>query len=305
MNKLETAIHGFNKFQQRRRLLGFVVAVIKKYGEDEAGYKAALLTYYGFLSLFPLLLVLTTLTDNIVGSHSQFGDTITRGITSYFPLLGSQLSSHVHGLHSSGPALVAGILFTLYGTRGIADVFRNGVQKVWLIPRSQWVGFPKSILKSLGLIIIGGTGFLAASIISGFAASAGQGLGFRLLSLAINLFILFWLFVFLLNFSLPRHVTARETLAGAATASIGLVILQILGTYLLAREIKGLDALYSYFAIALGLLFWIYLQAQLMYYAIEISVVSSQKLYPRSLFADHPTAVDNHLKTLRSKEYQS
>jgi YihY family inner membrane protein len=301
MNKLQKFANRFNVFQQRRRLLGFVVAVIKKYNEDEAGYKAALLTYYGFLSLFPLLLLLTTVTNNLVGSHSSLGRTMIKGITSYFPLLGNQLSSHVQGLHTSGLALVAGILFTLYGTRGVADVFRHGVQNLWLVPKSQQIGFPKSVLKSLGLIIIGGSGFLAASILSGFAASAGHGLEFRILSLAINLFILFWLFLFLLNFSLPRHVTARETLPGAATAAIGLVGLQLLGTYVLARELKSLDALYSYFAIALGLLFWIYLQAQLLYYAIEISVVSSKRLYPRSLSAEHATTADDHLAALRSK----
>jgi membrane protein len=301
MNKLQTIAQRFNLFQQRHRLLGFIVAVIKKYGEDEAGYKAALLTYYGFLSLFPLLLLLTTLTDNLVGSNSHLGHTIIRGITSYFPLLGNQLSSHVQGLHTSGLALVTGILFTLYGTRGVADVFRNGVQHLWLIPKSEQIGFPKSLFKSLGLIIIGGLGFIAASVISGFAAAAGQGLDFRILSLALNLFMLFWLFLFLLNFSLPRHVTARQTLPGAATAAVGLVLLQTLGTYLLSHELKSLDALYSYFAIALGLLFWIYLQAQVLYYAIEISVVSSKRLYPRSLSAEDPTHADSHLATLRSK----
>ena len=305
MNKLEQIIKHFDQTQQRHKASGFTVAVIKKYGEDEAGQRAALLTYYGFLSLFPLLLLLTTLTNDLVGRNSHVGVTVIRSITDYFPLLGSQLSSHVSGLHKNGLALAAGIIFTLYGTRGVADAFRHGVQHIWLIPKNKQDKFPESLMKSLALIIIGGLGFIAASIISGFAASAGHGLGFRVLSVIINLFILFWLFEFLLNFSLPKHVTVKETRAGAATAAIGLVLLQTLGTYLLAKELKSLDALYSYFALALGILFWIYLQAQILYYAAEIAVVSSHRLYPRSLTPHHPTAADERLavySVLQAKE---
>ena len=43
--------------QQRHGVLGFPYAVVKKYGDDAGGRQAALITYYGFLSIFPLLLV--------------------------------------------------------------------------------------------------------------------------------------------------------------------------------------------------------------------------------------------------------
>ena len=263
--------------------MGFSFAVVKKYGDDEAGRHAALLTYYSFLSLFPLLLVLTTLTERIVGHDAHLQARVISGITSYFPLLGNQLSAHVHGLHKSGLALILGILFTLYGTRGVADAFTRGVRHIWGVPKEQHDAFPKSAAKNLALIVIGGAGFILASISAGLAAAAGHGLGFRTLSIAINLFILFWLFTFLINFSLPRHVRLKETRVGAAAAAIGLVILQLLGNIVLKHQLKNLDALYSTFAVALGLLFWLYLQTQVLYYAIEVAVVSSQKLWPRSL----------------------
>jgi len=136
---------------------------------------------------------------------------------------------------------------------------------------------------------------MLASLISGFAAAAGHGLVFRLLSLAINIFILFWLFLFLLQVSLPQHVTIKETRAGAASAAVGLVVLQVAGGYLLTKELRTLDALYSYFAIALGLLFWIYLQAQTVYYAIEITSVKSGRLWPRGIDGNNPTAADKEI----------
>ena len=49
-----------DRFQQRHPVLGFPIAVIYKFVEDQGPYLAALITYYGFLSLFPLLLLLAS-----------------------------------------------------------------------------------------------------------------------------------------------------------------------------------------------------------------------------------------------------
>jgi uncharacterized BrkB/YihY/UPF0761 family membrane protein len=281
-----------NNFQKKHTFFAFLVAVIKKYSDDQAGRQAALLTYYAFLSLFPLLLVLTTLTNNLVGRNPDLNHTIITGLTNYFPLLGSQLASHVHGLDSGGSVVVIGILFTLYGTRGVADVFRSGMQEVWGIPKSERVGFPKSTYNSFQLIVVGGTGFILTSIIAGYASSTGRGVGFKVLSILINVILLFTLYIYLMNHCLPKRVTIKKIWLGAIIAAIGLVILQLVGGLILSRELKKLDVLYSYFAVALGLLFWLYLQCQVLYYAVEIAVVKNKKLWPRSLNSSSPTIAD-------------
>ena len=48
-------------FQQRHRWAGFPLAVVYKFAEDQGPYLAALITYYGFLALFPLLLLLASI----------------------------------------------------------------------------------------------------------------------------------------------------------------------------------------------------------------------------------------------------
>lgn len=292
MNPIPKILAKIDSFQRKHGFFGFSYAVIKKYGDDEAGYQAALLTYYGFLSLFPLLLVLTTVITILAGRHAHLRDTIIRGTTDYFPTLGNQLSQHVGTLHKSGLALIIGVLFTLYGTRGIADAFRHGVNHLWRVPKVDRSGFPKSAIRSLAIVIIGGVGFVLAAVIAGYAATAGHGLGFLVLSVGINLVILFWVFLFLIKVSLPIHISFREVEAGAAAAAIGLVILQSLGTHLLARQLKNLNALYSNFALVLGLLFWIYLQSQMVYYAVEIATVKAQGLWPRSLTGKDLTEAD-------------
>ncbi len=292
MNFIQNFIHILDRFQQRYRLTAFVYAVIKKYGEDQAGYQSALLTYYGFLSLFPLLLILTTLTGIISHSHPALQTTIIHSVSSYFPTIGSQLSSHVTGIHKNGIALVVGILFTFYGARGVADAFRNGVNHLWRVPRTERDGFPKSLLKSLTIIAGGGSGLIVASIFSGLAVGADHGILIKLLWLAVNIAILFLLFCWLLNLSLPQHITLKDVRSAALTAAIGLVTLQFFGTLLIARELKSLDAVYSTFATALGLLFWLYLQAQVLFYSVEVAAVHTKGLWPRSLTNDPLTPAD-------------
>ena len=301
MKILKNILSQLDKFQQRHRFTAFSHAVVKKYGEDNVGNQAALLTYYGFLSLFPLLMVLTTVLNNVLGNNSQLRERAIDGLTDYFPLLGDQLSTHVQSLGGSGFALVIGILFALYGARGVAEAFRKGVQHVWQIPESQRDKFPKSTLKSLTMLVVGGGSFILASLLAGWAASqGGHGLVIRGISVLLNVLILFLLFNFLINISLPRHLPLKQTKTGAIVAAIGLVLLQTLGGYILTRELRNLDALYSYFALALGLLFWIYLQAQIVCYAMVTAYVSSRKLWPRSL-GPHKTGVDKQLAAARKK----
>lgn len=295
-SRIKKFVHALDTVQQRHAVLGFPYAVFRKYNDDQAGNQAAFLTYYAFLSLFPLLLILTTVVSLLSAHHSVLQQDVVTSVTNYFPVLGGQLSTHVHTLHKSGLALLTGILFALYGARGVANVFREGVHQVWLGTPAKSDNYPKSVVRSIALILVGGAGFILASVVAGYAAAVGHGFGFRVLSIAVNFVILFVLFSFLLNMSLPSHVSFKETRVGAAVAAIGLVILQGFGSYLLTRELKNLDALYSTFAIALGLLFWIYLQAQVLYYAIEIATVHSRKLWPRAIDSARPTAADQKIK---------
>src|SRR6195952_475464 len=143
MNIIDKQITKLDKFQRRHRYLAFSYAVIKKYGDDEAGYQAALLTYYGFLSLFPLLLVLTTVVALVAKDDLHLQKTIVDGVTNYIPVLGDQLTGHIQTIHKNGVALLIGLVLTVYGARGVAMAFRHGLDHVWHVPRYKRDGFPK------------------------------------------------------------------------------------------------------------------------------------------------------------------
>jgi YihY family inner membrane protein len=304
MNIIQTYIAKADVVQRERNFLGFPYAVVKKYGEDNAGYQAALLTYYGFLSLFPLLLVLTTIAHIVSGNNPDMQRMIIDSVTKYFPAFGNQLAGSKQTIGGNGPALIFGTLFALYGARGVADAFRHGVYQIWQIPLTQRTGFPKSILKSIGILGVTGLGLIIGSVSAGYASSAGRGFGIAVVTAVINIVVLFVLFQIILKISLPSRVSLMDTRSAALVAALGLVLLQTAGSFVLTSQLRHLDALYANFALALGLLFYLYLQAQVVYYALVIAAVKSQRLWPRSIDAANLTAADRLSYTRRAAQEQ-
>lgn len=303
MNPLQKLLAKIDAFQRRHKVPGFIYAVIKKYGDDQASYQAALLTYYSFLSIFPLLMILTTVLTLFLQNNTELQATILGAVTDYFPVLGDQLSANVGQLGGSGLALFFGIALTLYGARGAADAFRNGVNHIWRVPLADRTGFPKAVGESLAILLIAGAGLVFASLSATIAGSAPLGPLSAVASLAVYLFILFGLFSLVLKITIPEKLPLRTFRAGAATAAVGIFALQVAGVTILSNQLSRLDALYSYFAVSLGLLFWLYLQAQVIYYAIEITSVRANRLYPRSMRDEDLTEADRRaLSSQATKE---
>jgi hypothetical protein len=71
--------------------------------------------------------------------------------------------------------------------------------------------------------------------------------------------------------------------------------LQAVGGYLVGHYLRHTSQVYGVFAIVLGLLFWLYLGAQLTLYAAEVNVVAARRLWPRSVLQP-PLAADQHTR---------
>src|SRR3989442_3966100 len=97
----------FDGYQQRHAWLGFPLAVRQKYTEDQGGYLAATISYYAFFSIFPLLLVFTTVLGYVLGGHGHLYKSLVDSALGQFPVIGRQL--HTHSLQGNGLALGLGI----------------------------------------------------------------------------------------------------------------------------------------------------------------------------------------------------
>jgi YihY family inner membrane protein len=280
---LQSSITRFDRYQRHHKRTGLAYAVIKKYNDDQTGRWAALFTYYGFLAIFPLLLVLTTALKLFIHNNARLSNQVIHGAITYFPIVGHELQQDIHGISKTGLALVIGLLLSLFGARGVADVLRNSLDHIWQVPRNKRSGFLSSIGRSLGIIVIGGIGLLVAPLAADYTLVFGHSFFFRIFSIIVTLVVLFWVLVFVMKMSLSIHMPFRHIWVGAAIAAVALEILQILGGYIVAQQLRNLNSLYGTFAIVLGLLYWIYIQAQVLFYIFEFDSVRVLKLWPRSI----------------------
>ena len=284
-------------FQQRHHAAGFPLAVIYKFTDDQGGFLAALVAYYGFLSLFPLLLLLVTVLGFVLGGDPQAQQQVLTSTLSQFPIIGDQIRQNVGGLHGSGAGLVVGILGSLYGGIGVAQAAQNAMNVLWSVPRNSRPNPVKGRLRSLVAVLVLGSGFVLTTVLSGLFAGGGAfgaELGHAARAVAIVVAVLgnAWLFVLAFRY-LPAHrIPVRHVVPGALTAAVVWQALQAVGTYYVSTSLKHASQVYGLFGLVLGLLGWLYLAALLTVLCAEINVVRSRRLWPRALLTPFTDAVD-------------
>jgi YihY family inner membrane protein len=284
MDRLRRLLEAVDNFQQRHRWLAFPFAVVKKFGDDQAGRHAALLAYYGFFSLFPLLLVAVTILGFILQGRSDLADRIVDSAAAQFPIIGTSIAKTVEGSHlrGSGLALVVGTAFALWGGLGVADAAQQAMNSIWNVPRRRYPNFALRRLRGLLWLVVLGGGLLAASLAAGFANAAGSalsGVAGVVASAVVNTLL------FLVGFRVltVRNVPLRSLLPGAVVAALAWALLQLLGGWYVHRQLAHATNTYGTFALVIGLLSWLYLAATVTLYAAELNAVRVRKLWPRSL----------------------
>src|SRR5262245_4804336 len=84
-----------DRLQRRRPVLGFPLAVFKRYGEDHGGWLGSLISYYGFFSLYPLLVVFATVATWVLKDRPETLQRVLQALWSRVPFATSTLSAEV------------------------------------------------------------------------------------------------------------------------------------------------------------------------------------------------------------------
>lgn len=290
-----------DRYQRTHRWVGLPVAVVYKFVDDQGGYLAALITYYGFLSIFPLLLILVTVLGFVLSGNPALQQQMLHTVLGEFPLVGEQLAGSIHTLHGSVPALVIGILVSGYGALRVAHAGQYALNQVWAIPRWAWPNQVRAYGRALLLVTGLGVALLATAALSGlttaqhaFGGLFGVALDVAIRVVATLLAVAINAGVFVLAFRVltAHQIPLRDLRDGAIAAGIAWQVLLEVGTYYVARELSGLNAAYGIFSVVLGLLAWIYLGAFLVVVAAELNVVRANRLWPRSLLVRFTETTD-------------
>jgi YihY family inner membrane protein len=274
----------FDRFQQRHRALSFALAVRQKYAEDQGGLLSASIAFYAFLSLFPLLLVLTSVLGFVIRAYPGLRRSIVDSALAQFPIIGHEL--HAGALHGSALALGLGIAGSLWAGLGGILAAENAMSQIWGTPFARRPDPVRARVRGVGVLVVLGGAILATTIVGGVATFGAQlGIGWEiasiLLSTALNV-PLVWLGLKLLT---AGDVSWRDLRGGAICTAVLYELLQLLGGFYVGHVVRSASNTYGTFALVVGLLSWLYLAAQVLLLGAEINVVAARRLWPRSFSA--------------------
>jgi membrane protein len=286
LGEIMSTIGRVDRYQREHTWLGFGVAVAYKFADDRGAYLAALVSYYAFVSLFPLLLLFFSALGFFLQGHETVRDELAHSAVASFPVIGPQLQHSIGGFRGSGPALIVGILGTLYGALGAMQAAQAGFNQIYGIPRHKQPNPLKSRLRSFALVLLLGGSVLLTTGISALVAIANSAvlgdwlrvLGY-LLSFAINAALLIAAYQLLT----ARELHIRNVITGGLITAAAWEALQTQGSRYMSHELSRSSVLYGTFGVVLATIAWIYLQALVLMLSAEINVVLHYRLWPRSL----------------------
>jgi membrane protein len=270
--------------QQRSPVLALAFATCKKFSDDQASYLAGLIAYFGFASIFPLLLVFISVLELLVRHDAGLRHRLLDSALSQYPGVSKELTN-LPGLRATGFALVVGLFLALYGARRIVLAIQSAMNTAWGVPRYRRPKVPYSLLRGLGLLAVIGPGLIATVTLSGLAGGEIGHLGSiwsRCAVVGASLVLNFGLFWLGFRIATAKDVPTRDLRLSAILAAIAFEVLQLVGGYFITHQLETNSA-YGAFGIVLGLLAWLYLQAQLTLFLVELSVVRARHLWPRTL----------------------
>lgn len=292
--------------QQRRRLLALPVAVVYKFVDDQGVFLAALITYYGFLSLFPLLLLLTSALGFLLQTQPELQERLVDTAISQFPVIGAQTTSP-EGLQGSVIIVIAGALIAVYGASRVAIATQHMMNVCWAVPRHKRPNPIVARLRSAALISIAVVGLVGSTVLSALSSSAaayGVDIGglTSVVLFAASLVMICALFALGMRTATAKVLSWREVLPGAVIAAIGWQAMQSFGATYVGQVVNSTNDTYGVFAVVLGLMAWLYIVAVVVVLAVETNVVLLKGLYPRALLA--PFTEDTELTQADEQSFE-
>ncbi len=226
-----------------------------------SGRNASVLAFFGFVSIFPLLLAATTILGFVLQDNEELQQRIIDGALADIPVLGQQLQNDPTSLNGSVWALVIGLAGALWGATKAFAALQAALDDVWEVEVDHRASLPAQRAKALlGILIIGGAQIASIALATLVNAAGLPNAGRVVLTLAnvaVNIGVLGLMYRFLTAAS----PTWRDVWPGAVTAGVLYTLLQYFGTDITRRIIENSSDTYGQFALVLGLITWLSLLA--------------------------------------------
>jgi len=292
-----------DRLQRRHGVLGFPYAVVKKYGDDAGGREAALITYYGFLSLFPLLLLGVAVLSRVLASQPDLRE---RLITAVVPqALRSTVEHALATLPTSTIPFIAGLIGLLFSGTGVVFSVYQTLNHVAAVPhrlRAPFVSRYVRVFTMLATLLLGGLAIGALTVVA--TALPGQPGVQRAAAVLGSVLIAFAVLLLSARLLLVRPAPFWAIWPGALLGAAVVTVVLNVGAPLLARLVTKAGPVYGSFATVAGLFALLYLVGQALVYSAEVAAVRYARLWPRAVDLSRPTEADARALALLAREQE-
>ena len=289
--------------QRKHGVLGFPYAVVKKYGDDEGGRQAALITYYGFLSIFPLLLLGVAVLSRVLTGHPDLRQRLTAEIVP--PALRPTIEHSLATLPTSAIPFVVGLAGLLLSGTGVVFSAYQTLNHVAVVPYRFRAGFVSRYVRVfavLAMLLLGAAAVGGLTVVA-TALSRQPGVE-RVAAVLGSALVVFAVVLFGAKVLLARPAPVRALWPGAIFGAAAVTVVLNAGAPLLARLVAKAGPVYGSFATVAGMFALLYLVGQALVYAAEVAAVRYARLWPRALDPNHPTAADARALALLAREQE-
>jgi membrane protein len=282
-------------WQRKHRILGIPIGIVYKFFDDQGGYLAAVISYYAFVAIFPILLIASSVLGFVLQGHPQLQQDILNSALAQFPIVGDQLG-RPEGLRGSTSAVVVGALAALYGIVGLGQAAQNAVNVAWAIPRNSRLNPVVSRLRGLVWMVLAGLALVLVAVLSSLGSNLDV-LGLDLggagwLVVAATVVLTSAVLAVMLQLSTPRKERFVELLPGAVLIAVLWQLLQVVGGVYVEHVIARASQMNAVFAVVLGLMALLYAGTVIAMIGLEVNVVLAKRLYPRALLTPFTDAVE-------------
>ena len=222
---IDRGLDRVDQVQRRHGVLGFPHAVFKRYGEDNGSWLGALISYYGFFALFPMLVVFVTVATWALGSRPDLLHTVLQAIWSRVPFAGSALQQNVEQevqkLEGNLWVAIASLLVILWGGLGVARVVQDGVNTVWGVARYRRPGFVPKIARSAAILGLLGLGLVASGVVAGLTVTVEFPVAGLVLAAIVTVGLTSAITVIEYHLTIAVPVSHAEVVPGAIMMGLG------------------------------------------------------------------------------------
>jgi membrane protein len=257
--------------RDRWPLVDIVVGTLDGYRRHRTNRNAAVVAYFGFISVFPLFIVFTTVLGILLRNRPEWQESIVDSALANLPFIGQQLSTDPASLGGSPWVVVVGLLTALWAGLKAFVAIHGGLDDTAEIDVDARANGAVQRAHSLVGIIIIAIGLVTTTVFTSLVATESLPRLSWLAAVVVSLVVNSGIIAFTYQWLCSERRPLRRVWRGAALAGSGFAILQLLSTTLVARSLSNASSVYGSFATVIALLLWMSLHANAAFLGDELN----------------------------------